>query len=155
VNDFRDYQETKLLHLGEIFDCLLVRVAASLMTPKVSACRKLNGSAVVLLPHGIHCMPAVFGETMPSRTLAIGLVLVLSGLPRGAEHTLDGETRGVDAKDWPTYNCDVLGWRHNAGETDLSRANVGRLEEKWRFPPNGADFEIGGHALLVRPARRG
>ena len=87
---------------------------------------------------------------MPSRTLAIGLVLVLWGLPRGAEHTLDGETRGVDAKDWPTYNCDVLGWRHNAGETALSRANVGRLEEKWRFPPKGADFEIGViHATSV------
>ena len=47
------------------------------------------------------------------------------------------------AKDWPTYNCDVLGWRHNAGETTLSSANVGALEEKWRFPPKGADFEIG------------
>jgi hypothetical protein len=34
------------------------------------------------------------------------------------------------AKDWPTYNCDVLGWRHNAGETTLSSANVGALEEK-------------------------
>jgi outer membrane protein assembly factor BamB len=41
------------------------------------------------------------------------------------------------------YNCDVLGWRHNAGETTLSRENVGRLEEKWRFPDKGADFQIG------------
>jgi outer membrane protein assembly factor BamB len=41
------------------------------------------------------------------------------------------------------YNCDVLGWRHNTGETALSKAGVGRLEEKWRFPPKGADFEIG------------
>ena len=80
---------------------------------------------------------------MLSRTLAIGLVLVLWGLPRGAEHTLDGETRGVDAKDWPTYNCDVLGWRRNACETALSRATVGRLGEKWCFPSKGADFEIG------------
>jgi len=88
---------------------------------------------------------------MPSRTFAIGLVLVLCWvLPRGAEQTLDGETRGGDAKDWPTYNCDVLGWRHNAGETALSRANVGRLKEKWRFPPKGADFEIGViHATSV------
>jgi polyvinyl alcohol dehydrogenase (cytochrome) len=87
---------------------------------------------------------------MPSRTLAIVLVLVLWGVSRGAELTVDGETRGVDAKDWPTYNCDVLGWRHNAGETVLSRANVGRLEEKWRFPPKGADFEIGViHATSV------
>src|SRR5579864_1754036 len=49
----------------------------------------------------------------------------------------------ADAKDWPTYNCDVLGWRHNAGETALSKAEVVRLEEKWRFPPKEADFEIG------------
>jgi outer membrane protein assembly factor BamB len=49
----------------------------------------------------------------------------------------------IDAKDWAMYNCDVLGWRHNAGETALSKANVARLEEKWRFPPKGADFDIG------------
>jgi len=41
------------------------------------------------------------------------------------------------------YNCDVLGWRHNAGETALSKAAVVRMEEKWRFPPMEADFEIG------------
>jgi polyvinyl alcohol dehydrogenase (cytochrome) len=41
------------------------------------------------------------------------------------------------------YNCDVLGSRHNAGETTLSKENVGRLDEKWRFPPKGADFQIG------------
>jgi outer membrane protein assembly factor BamB len=40
------------------------------------------------------------------------------------------------------YNCDVLGWRHNAGEIALDKAEVARLEEKWRFP-KGADFEIG------------
>jgi outer membrane protein assembly factor BamB len=52
--------------------------------------------------------------------------------------------------DWPTYNCDVLGSRHNAGETALGKADVGRLEEKWRFPPRGADFEIGAvHATPV------
>jgi outer membrane protein assembly factor BamB len=49
----------------------------------------------------------------------------------------------VDAKDWPMYNCDVLGWRHNAGEKALNKLDVARLEEKWRFPPKGADFQIG------------
>jgi hypothetical protein len=34
-----------------------------------------------------------------------------------------------DAKDWPMYNCDVLGWRYNAGETALSKAAVALLEE--------------------------
>jgi len=49
----------------------------------------------------------------------------------------------VDAKDWPMYNRDVLGWRQNAGETASDKTDVARLEEKRRFPPKGADFEIG------------
>jgi polyvinyl alcohol dehydrogenase (cytochrome) len=71
---------------------------------------------------------------MPIRHFAVGLVLLLCCALRGL---------AVDAKDWPMYNCDVLGSRHNTGETALSKANVPRLEEKWRFPPKGADFEIG------------
>ena len=39
----------------------------------------------------------------------------------------------VSAKDWPTYNGDVVGSRHNAGEESLSKENVGRMEEKWRL----------------------
>lgn len=48
-----------------------------------------------------------------------------------------------DAGDWPTYNRDVLGTRHNRGETALSKASVGRLEEKWRFPAKSAGQRIG------------
>lgn len=48
-----------------------------------------------------------------------------------------------DDQDWPTYNYDVVGSRCNRGETALDRSNVSRLEEKWRFPPRGAGFEIG------------
>src|SRR5438128_3284377 len=51
--------------------------------------------------------------------------------------------RAADGKDWPMYNSDVVGSRHNKGETALSAENVGRLEEKWRFPPRDADFQIG------------
>ena len=71
---------------------------------------------------------------MAIRQLAVGLLLYSCCALRGL---------AVDAKDWPMYNCDVLGSRHNAGETALNKANVARLEEKWRFPPKGADFEIG------------
>jgi polyvinyl alcohol dehydrogenase (cytochrome) len=48
-----------------------------------------------------------------------------------------------DAKDWPTYNHDVQGTRYNRGETALGKANVGRLEVKWRFPAKGSDLQIG------------
>jgi polyvinyl alcohol dehydrogenase (cytochrome) len=48
-----------------------------------------------------------------------------------------------DAKDWPMYNRDVIGTRHNPGETAIDRSNAGRLEEKWRFPAKNSDVEIG------------
>src|SRR5262245_26126379 len=41
----------------------------------------------------------------------------------------------ADPKDWPTYNCDVLGTRHNRGEKALGKDNVAKLVEKWRYPP--------------------
>ena len=34
-----------------------------------------------------------------------------------------------DPHDWPMYNRDVLGSRFNRGETAISKANAGRLEE--------------------------
>jgi polyvinyl alcohol dehydrogenase (cytochrome) len=48
-----------------------------------------------------------------------------------------------DAKDWPMYNHDVIGTRHNPGETAIGPANAGRLVEKWRFPARGSGQEIG------------
>jgi outer membrane protein assembly factor BamB len=48
-----------------------------------------------------------------------------------------------DAKDWPTYNRDMLGTRHNRGEKAIDKTNAGKLEEKWRFPAKGSDLEIG------------
>src|SRR5262245_25909496 len=51
--------------------------------------------------------------------------------------------RRDDTKDWPMYNRDVLGTRHNRGETAIDKSNAGRLDEKWRFPAKGAELEIG------------
>jgi|HubBroStandDraft_6_1064221.scaffolds.fasta_scaffold06440_8 polyvinyl alcohol dehydrogenase (cytochrome) len=48
-----------------------------------------------------------------------------------------------EAKDWPTYNHDVIGTRHNPDETGISKSNAGRLEEKWRFPAKSSNLEIG------------
>jgi outer membrane protein assembly factor BamB len=48
-----------------------------------------------------------------------------------------------DGKDWPMYNRDVIGTRHNPGETALDKTNAGRLTEKWRFPAKDSGLEIG------------
>jgi polyvinyl alcohol dehydrogenase (cytochrome) len=42
---------------------------------------------------------------------------------------------GPGPGDWPTYNHDSLGTRHNPAEKTLSRDKVAKLVEKWRFPP--------------------
>lgn len=90
---------------------------------------------------------------MARRLVVISLILLLWLAPVG-RHLVAQPSRSMRPApgpgDWPTYNCDVQGWRHNAGETSLSRANVGRLQEKWRFPPQGTDFQIGAiHATPV------
>jgi hypothetical protein len=57
---------------------------------------------------------------------------------------------GADPKDWPSYNGGAAGWRCNAGETTLGKANVDKLEEKWRFPAKGSALRIGSvHATPV------
>jgi polyvinyl alcohol dehydrogenase (cytochrome) len=48
-----------------------------------------------------------------------------------------------DGKDWPMYNRDVIGTRHNPAETAINKLNAVRLEEKWRFPAKNSDLEIG------------
>ncbi len=55
-----------------------------------------------------------------------------------------------DPHDWPMYNRDVLGTRHNPAEKTLGKDNVGALVEKWRFPRADAKEKIGVvHALVV------
>jgi len=48
-----------------------------------------------------------------------------------------------DPNDWPMYNRDVIGTRHNRAEKAIDRSNAGRLEEKWRFPAKNSNLEIG------------
>jgi outer membrane protein assembly factor BamB len=80
----------------------------------------------------------VLGGVMATRHFAVSPLLLCSLILPGVEAGV-----AIDARDWPMYNGNVLGWRHNAGETALDKATVARLEEKWRFPPEGAGFEIG------------
>ena len=49
----------------------------------------------------------------------------------------------ADDRDWAMYNHDVIGTRHNPGETALDRVTARGLEEKWRFPTKGSAEEIG------------
>jgi polyvinyl alcohol dehydrogenase (cytochrome) len=49
----------------------------------------------------------------------------------------------ADDRDWAMYNHDVIGTRHNPGETALDRVTARGLEEKWRFPAKGSAEEIG------------
>jgi glucose dehydrogenase len=55
-----------------------------------------------------------------------------------------------DPHDWPMYNRDVAGTRYNPAEKTLGVENVGRLVEKWRFPPANSEQKIGVvHAVVV------
>ncbi len=71
----------------------------------------------------------------------------LAWIGRGRGEDLKLERRGPglssDPKDWPLYNADVLGTRHNRGETALKPENVAGLVEKWRFPPEGSSETVG------------
>lgn len=68
--------------------------------------------------------------------------LVLAG-SRAGDVREPAHPVGPEAADWPMYNHDVLGTRHNAAEKAIGRANAGQLVEKWRFPPAGSQQTIG------------
>ncbi len=56
----------------------------------------------------------------------------------------------ADPHDWPMYNRDARGWRHNDAERRLSPETVPGLEEKWRFPADGSGEIVGAiHATPV------
>ena len=85
---------------------------------------------------------------MPRIALAsLSLVsLLLVCLPSGGEPS----KLEIDARDWPTYNADVLGTRHNVGEKVLGKDNAAKLVEKWRFPPTFSLSFVGAiHATPV------
>src|SRR5262245_4550848 len=64
--------------------------------------------------------------------------------------TAKATTPSTDPNDWPTYNHDCMGTRHNPAEKSLRRENVGQLSEKWRFPPADSSEKIGVvHATVV------
>lgn len=85
---------------------------------------------------------------MPTRVISLVLLLAAaSSIPAQAG---DKPALPADPHDWPTYNRDLAGTRHNPAEKDLGKDNVARLAEKWRFPPEGAKEKIGVvHSLVA------
>jgi polyvinyl alcohol dehydrogenase (cytochrome) len=78
------------------------------------------------------------GQVRMTRRLGVALAVVAAAILSPALALAQGE-----AKDWPMYNRDVLGTRHNRGESAIDKTNAGRLEEKWRFPARDANRELG------------
>src|SRR5207247_1946160 len=92
-------------------------------------------------------------RTLLPLVLAIGTLI---GLRAPGPTSQPAETNGqvacisTDPNDWPTYNRDFLGTRHNRGEKSLGRESVGQLVEKWRFPSADSSQKIGVvHATVV------
>jgi hypothetical protein len=69
---------------------------------------------------------------------------------KAAEQAASIASVSADPNDWPMYNHDCVGTRHNTGENTLGKENVGQLVEKWRFPTEGSNETIGVvHATVV------
>jgi glucose dehydrogenase len=68
----------------------------------------------------------------------------------GAAEPACQSSLSADPNDWPMYNRDCVGTRHNPGERALGKANAGQLALKWRFPAAGSADKIGVvHATVV------
>jgi glucose dehydrogenase len=72
------------------------------------------------------------------RLLSYSVLACLFFLPAWPLHAADPPTA-----DWAMYNYDIVGTRHNVAEKTLSRDNVARLEEKWRFPAKDGGEVVG------------
>ena len=81
--------------------------------------------------------------------LFLVILLGSSTVEVGAEPTkrLEAPEKAVsvsdDPNDWPMYNRDGIGTRYNPGEKALSKDNVAKLVEKWRFPAADSQEKIG------------
>src|SRR5262245_12376332 len=73
------------------------------------------------------------------RGVPLSLLFVLAAAALGAA----APPREVDSSDWPTYNRDCLGTRHNPAEQALGKDSAGTLVEKWRFPRADSGEKIG------------
>src|SRR5262245_496222 len=82
--------------------------------------------------------------------LCLGLLLLITAggaFAARAAHAQAALAAGVvgdfDPADWPMYNHDVTGWRFNSVENVLSPSNVGKNDERRRFPAQNSQETIG------------
>ena len=69
---------------------------------------------------------------------------------KAAEQAASIASVSADPSDWPMYNHDCVGTRHNTGEMAINKENVGQLVEKWRFPAESSVETVGVvHATVV------
>ncbi len=85
--------------------------------------------------------------------ILLGTLPAIAGIEpatKAPEAAIQAVSVSDDPNDWPMYNRDVTGTRHNPAEKTLSKENVGKLVEKWRFPPADSKEKIGVvHATVV------
>ena len=79
------------------------------------------------MPRNILALPALVSFALFSA--------LLGGEPRKGGGDGKQAVVSTDPKDWPMYNADLIGTRHNVGEKSLGKHNVAKLVEKWRYPP--------------------
>jgi glucose dehydrogenase len=84
------------------------------------------------------------------RRFLTSLLLFFVALPGASGAEPPGVRVSADPNDWPMYNRDVMGTRHNPAERALGNENASQLVEKWRFPPADSSVKIGVvHATVV------
>ena len=81
---------------------------------------------------------AAFMRTAVLAFIAYGLIAAGS-----LKAELPADQTEHDPQDWTMYNYDLVGSRHNRGETALAPNNVSDLIEKWRFPAEDYQHQVG------------
>src|SRR5262245_8872807 len=129
-------------------------MSCSLRRHRTSSMRK-NGLPLTIAHH----RPMRLITVIQAQVLATLLIILLGvlGPSFGVEPIMRGQDApsqtsriSQDPNDWPMYNRDVIGTRHNSAEQALSRDNVSQLVEKWRFPLEDSKQQIGVvHATVV------
>lgn len=87
------------------------------------------------------CAPARCLRVQSLLPILVGLAVLVGGVQ--VCPAVEQEGQASSDADWPMYNRDVSGSRHNPAESVLNSKNADRLTELWRFPAADSDTKIG------------